>query len=114
METHTSQNFELAHDISFMSTSRLITNNELIYPPFCASVRSRSVLLVSLSLSALPFLPASNLFFPVGFVVAERVLYLPSMGFCLVVAHGFHLMYDECQDEDKCKDKFYYYYCNSN
>jgi hypothetical protein len=29
----------------------------------------------------LPFLPASNLLFPVGFVVAERVLYLPSMGF---------------------------------
>ena len=25
----------------------------------------------------LPFLPASNLFFPVGFVVAERILYMP-------------------------------------
>ena len=35
-----------------------------------------------------PFLPASNLFFPVGFVVAERVLYLPSMGFCMLVACG--------------------------
>ncbi len=35
-----------------------------------------------------PFLPASNLFFPVGFVVAERVLYLPSMGFCMLVAMG--------------------------
>ncbi len=54
--------------------------------------RDRSVLLLSLSLSALPFLPASNLFFPVGFVVAERVLYLPSMGFCLLVAHGFSLL----------------------
>lgn len=38
----------------------------------------------------LPFLPASNLFFPVGFVVAERILYMPSMGFCLLVAYGFH------------------------
>lgn len=37
----------------------------------------------------LPFLPASNLFFPVGFVVAERVLYIPSMGFCLLVAYGW-------------------------
>ena len=37
-----------------------------------------------------PFLPASNLFFPVGFVVAERVLYLPSMGFCMLVAYGAH------------------------
>lgn len=37
-----------------------------------------------------PFIPASNLFFPVGFVIAERVLYMPSMGFCLLVAYGFH------------------------
>ena len=35
-----------------------------------------------------PYVPASNLFFPVGFVVAERVLYLPSMGLCLLAAHG--------------------------
>lgn len=40
----------------------------------------------------LPFLPASNLFFPVGFVVAERVLYMPSMGFCLLVGFGFQLL----------------------
>lgn len=41
---------------------------------------------------ALPFLPASNLFFPVGFVIAERVLYMPSMGYCLLVAYGFQLL----------------------
>ena len=34
------------------------------------------------------FLPASNLFFLVGFVVAERVLFLPSMGFCILIAFG--------------------------
>lgn len=34
----------------------------------------------------LPFLPASNLFFPVGFVIAERVMYLPSAGFCVLAA----------------------------
>ena len=39
-----------------------------------------------------PFLPASNLFFPVGFVVAERVLYLPSMGFSMLVAYGIWQM----------------------
>lgn len=42
----------------------------------------------SVSLMVFPFLPASNLFFPVGFVVAERVLYIPSMGYCLMVAYG--------------------------
>ena len=38
----------------------------------------------------LPFLPASNLFFPVGFVVAERILYIPSMGYCLLVSLGYY------------------------
>ena len=37
---------------------------------------------------ALPFLPATNLFFYVGFVVAERVLYIPSAGFCLLSGCG--------------------------
>ncbi|XP_045667818.1 protein O-mannosyl-transferase TMTC1-like [Ursus americanus] len=32
--------------------------------------------------------PASNLFFRVGFVVAERVLYMPSMGYCILFVHG--------------------------
>jgi hypothetical protein len=40
----------------------------------------------------LPFIPAANLFFAVGFVVAERVLYTPSMGFCMLVALGFQLL----------------------
>ena len=48
---------------------------------------------LGLSLLVLPYIPASNLFFPVGFVVAERVLYLPSMGFCLLVGYGaWHLL----------------------
>ena len=38
---------------------------------------TQRVLLVSLGFLVLPFLPASNLFFRVGFVVAERILYLP-------------------------------------
>lgn len=44
--------------------------------------------LLGLSLLILPFLPASNLFVYVGFVVAERVLYLPSAGFCLLLGVG--------------------------
>ena len=49
----------------------------------------KSLVLFSLSLLVVPYLPASNLFFPVGFVVAERVLYLPSMGFCMLVALAY-------------------------
>ena len=51
-------------------------------------VRLILIVLLSLGLLVLPFIPATNLLFPVGFVVAERVLYLPSMGFCLLVAFG--------------------------
>ena len=50
--------------------------------------RDAAVILTGLGLLVFPFLPASNLLFPVGFVIAERILYLPSMGFCLLVAYG--------------------------
>ena len=50
--------------------------------------KSDKILVVALALLILPYIPASNLFFPVGFVVAERVLYLPSMGQCLLVGLG--------------------------
>ena len=52
------------------------------------SAKLKRPLITALLLLVLPFLPASNLFFPVGFVVAERVLYTPSMGFCMLVALG--------------------------
>lgn len=37
------------------------------------------VTLIGLCLVVVPFLPASNLFLRVGFVVAERVLYIPRL-----------------------------------
>lgn len=46
------------------------------------------VLLMVMAFITLPFLPATNLFFYVGFVVAERLLYLPSVGYCLLVGFG--------------------------
>ncbi|XP_048863482.1 protein O-mannosyl-transferase TMTC3 [Brienomyrus brachyistius] len=57
-----------------------------------SSSRSSKIVIMALAWIALPFIPASNLFFPVGFVVAERVLYIPSMGFCILVAHGFEIL----------------------
>lgn len=49
---------------------------------------TKRIVTVSLAMMVVPFLPASNVFVGVGFVVAERVLYLPSAGFCLLVATG--------------------------
>ncbi|XP_062991034.1 protein O-mannosyl-transferase TMTC1 isoform X1 [Elgaria multicarinata webbii] len=46
--------------------------------------------LVGLLFLVFPFIPASNLFFRVGFVVAERVLYMPSMGYCILLVHGLN------------------------
>ncbi|XP_075458392.1 protein O-mannosyl-transferase TMTC1 isoform X2 [Ascaphus truei] len=53
-------------------------------------------LLVGLLFLIFPFIPASNLFFRVGFVVAERVLYMPSMGFCILCVHGLKVLYSRC------------------
>ena len=41
------------------------------------------------ALMTIPFIPATNLFVYVGFVAAERILYLPSAGFCLLIACGW-------------------------
>ena len=54
--------------------------------------RNKKILTFGLSLIIFPFIPASNLFILVGFVVAERILYLPSMGFCLLIAYGVWCM----------------------
>ncbi|XP_034142797.1 protein O-mannosyl-transferase TMTC4 isoform X2 [Esox lucius] len=61
-------------------------------------VRSRSqcslwrqlvrTLTLGLVLLVVPFLPACNIFFRVGFVVAERVLYLSSAGYCMLLAYA--------------------------
>ena len=54
------------------------------------------VLLFGLCVMVLPFIPATNLFFYVGFVVAERILYIPSIGFCLLAAEGIYLIHRNC------------------
>lgn len=52
--------------------------------------------LVSLGILIFAFIPASNLFFYVGFVVAERVLYIPSVGFSLLIAGGVDILWQKC------------------
>ncbi|MBN3304077.1 TMTC3 protein, partial [Amia calva] len=66
----------------------------MVYQSLRYSENSSKTVIMALSLMVLPFIPASNLFFPVGFVIAERVLYVPSMGFCILVAHGWRKITD--------------------
>ena len=40
-----------------------------------------------------PFIPASNLFFKVGFVIAERVLYIPR--WAIPFKHGKKITFDD-------------------
>ncbi|KAL6433591.1 hypothetical protein ACFW04_006584 [Cataglyphis niger] len=47
-------------------------------------------IIMGLAILIFPFLPASNLFFNVGFVLAERILYIPSAGYCLLITIGLH------------------------
>ena len=59
---------------------------------FCISNKTNGfsgLISIALLIITSSFLPASNLFFPVGFVVAERVLFLPSMGYSLLIATSF-------------------------
>ncbi|CAG9768090.1 unnamed protein product [Ceutorhynchus assimilis] len=71
----------------FLLTLRSIVDFETLrHPP----------LIIGLLLLVLPFLPASNVFITVGFVIAERVLYIPSLGCILLVAYGIQILWTNC------------------
>ena len=52
----------------------------------CHYLTTSDICTISIILLCLPFLPATNLVSYVGFVVAERCLYMPSTGYCLLIA----------------------------
>ncbi|CAG2180218.1 unnamed protein product, partial [Oppiella nova] len=68
-------------------------------------------LLIILSLIVFPFIPASNLFFPVGFVIAERTLYIPSTGFSLLVAIGWTAIENRFPNRPKLKECLLIMFC---
>lgn len=70
------------------------------------SLRKRIVLL-ALSMIIIPFIPATNLFFPVGFVIAERILYIPSMGFCILVSLGILVLFRATKIPSRKELSFY-------
>ncbi|XP_028968291.1 protein O-mannosyl-transferase TMTC1-like [Galendromus occidentalis] len=63
----------------------------------CGTENGQPLFLVAVALLCLPYIPASNLFVTVGFVVAERILYIPSMGFCLMLVEGFRRLLHHMQ-----------------
>eukprot|EP00903_Cladosiphon_okamuranus_P011712 g11015.t1 len=56
----------------------------ILWAAVWAVVHHDPALIWGLSFLVVPFLPASNLLFPVGAVMAERLLYLPSLGACVL------------------------------
>ncbi|KDO26438.1 hypothetical protein SPRG_22219 [Saprolegnia parasitica CBS 223.65] len=50
--------------------------------------RRTSPLLLLASFGLFPFVPAANVLFPIGTVVAERLMYFPSVGFCFVLGYA--------------------------
>ncbi|CAJ0953663.1 unnamed protein product, partial [Mesorhabditis belari] len=58
----------------------------LIYTIYKLHQVDQRLMLFGLLFGLLTFLPSSHLFLTVGFTIAERVLYLPSFAFCLLIA----------------------------
>ncbi|KAF4523710.1 hypothetical protein B566_EDAN011574 [Ephemera danica] len=67
------------------------------------STNSSRILGLGLVILVETFLPASNLLFRVGFVLAERVLYLPSAGFCALISLGLRQL---SVAAPRCKNHF--------
>ena len=51
------------------------------------SLQTRPEVLMAGLWAIVPFILSSNLLFPIGTTKAERVIYLPSLGWCIFVAH---------------------------
>ncbi|KAJ8262456.1 hypothetical protein GJAV_G00166680 [Gymnothorax javanicus] len=92
MGTATTQNQnQPTLDRSRPGVRRMAQETTAVPSPTPAGHRGRGGVLISPDGSPLP--SATNLFFYVGFVIAERVLYIPSMGFCLLVAAGMRALF---------------------
>ena len=64
---------------------------------FCVRGEVKRGLILGLIFLVIPFLPAANILFPVGFVIAERVLYIPSLGYVILVVQCISVAYHRTQ-----------------
>ncbi|XP_063822931.1 protein O-mannosyl-transferase TMTC2-like [Ostrinia nubilalis] len=92
-EEHTSACRAVNNNNTMMHSSTCVcpmasTKSKAPNPPRTVYRSPQVALLMSVAFMVLPFVPATNVLFYVGFVVAERVLYIPSVGFCLLLGLG--------------------------
>nr|XP_017099469.2 protein O-mannosyl-transferase TMTC1 isoform X2 [Drosophila bipectinata] len=85
---------ENSHTPSSYNSTDFVASKSLCFAP---------TLLMCVAFLVLPFLPASNLLFYVGFTVAERVLYLPSVGYCLLFGYGFGSIWRQAHSSRRSK-----------
>jgi hypothetical protein len=69
---------------ALLALALLLAALSLLYPKPGWEFRALNdtPLVMGMAILLLPFLPSANILFPVGFAVAERVLYTPSIGAC--------------------------------
>jgi len=77
--------------MSFRVFVGLAVTAVVIVTGFLAARRS-SVLLFGVFMLALPYAVVSNIVFPIGTIMGERLMYLPSFGFVVVLAWGIERM----------------------
>jgi tetratricopeptide (TPR) repeat protein len=61
---------------------------------FCALVKGYVGIAFGIFLLYAAYIPMSNLFIPVGVLVGERLFYLPSLGFCIVIGLIFEYLFN--------------------
>ena len=67
------------------------------------------IMLFACSVLVLSLLPATNLFFYVGFVLAERLLYLPSVGSCILIVEMVAVITEKLKKIQKSSTANQYY-----
>ena len=84
----------IAH--SFLETGVLVGVLTLLAlaAAFAVGYRDSPVTAFGIGFYALTMSLASNIFFPIGTIKAERLLYLPSFGFCLVMGLVFERLWE--------------------
>ncbi|HEY5489615.1 MAG TPA: hypothetical protein VIK25_00365 [Gemmatimonadaceae bacterium] len=85
-----------APDVSQLSGVLLVVCTAVL---FVLSLRRAPVVAFGLAWFALFIAPVSNILLPTGILLAERTLYLPSVGALLVLAFGVNLLYERLRTD---------------